>query len=189
MQCDSQATVAAVPRQPLFSIPIFPQTTIFINRFTLIPFRVCQFKSSIKAFSPNNSVFKYASCKFPVRVFLATFRLPTAEELRLYSILPNFEAFTTPKQCSLCKTDKLLIEYYRVPRRKHEFADICKSCHLKIKKSKVPKPVKMENWDRSAKTKFVRYMQANPFYFRDTFKKDATIQNILNEYSLLMEKR
>jgi len=34
-----------------------------------------------------------------------------------------------------------------------------------------------ENLDRSNPTKFVQYMQENPFYFEDIFKQSYTLEN------------
>lgn len=82
------------------------------------------------------------------------------------------------KQCTVCGEHKYFVEFNYNPRLHNARFDRCIMCAIKDRDFYNLYASDIMSLDRSIKTNFIRYMQENPVYFKETFDIDPTPENL-----------
>lgn len=97
---------------------------------------------------------------------------------------PQIAAISQKKKCTVCDKTKFLVEYHHNTRRRNSWSNRCILCIAASREAAThfDREGDYLSLDRSIRENFVKYMKANPYYFKDIFECEATDQNITQAY-------
>lgn len=88
------------------------------------------------------------------------------------------------KKCTVCEKSKFLVEFHHNTRQRNCWSDRCICCIAASREASMnfDREGDCSSLDRSIRDNFIKYMKANPYYFKDVFECEATDQNINQSY-------